>query len=124
MWYTYTSIVRGITPVSAFNNGNTAEYRCLAVCLIMGGISVTAFIQNLAHKITALGLTGPAILLLEANKPLAFVSSQLLLVAQPTLNIFFASHLTHQAIDLLADPAQVEQLIAALETCPAQEVTP
>jgi len=78
------------------------------------------FVQKVADKITDLGLAGPAVLLLEANKPLAFLGSQLLLVAQPTLNIFVSPHLTQQTINLLTDSAQLEQLIQALETGPAQ----
>ena len=78
------------------------------------------FVQKVADKITNLGLAGPAILLLEANKPLAFLGSQLLLVAQPTLNIFISPHLTQQTINLLTDSDQLEQLIQALETDPAQ----
>jgi hypothetical protein len=74
------------------------------------------FIESVADKITALGLTGPAILLLEANKPLAFISSQLLLVAQPTLDIFLSRNFTQNVVDLLADSEQLEQLITHLET--------
>jgi len=85
---------------------------------------MTTFIHKLADKIVDLGLTGPAILLLEANKPLAFLGSQLLLVAQPTLDMFFAPSFTRQTIDLLADPEQVEQLTLALETRSLKEVTP
>lgn len=73
------------------------------------------FVEKTANKIAALGLAGPAILLLEAHKPLAFVSSQLLLVAQPTLNIFLPRSLTRDMVDLLADSARYEQLITALE---------
>ena len=78
------------------------------------------FVQKVADKITDLGLAGPAILLLETNKPLAFLGSQLLLVAQPTVNIFVSPHLTQQTINLLTDSAQLEQLIQTLETRPAQ----
>jgi hypothetical protein len=67
-------------------------------------------------------LAEPAVLLLEANKPLAFLGSQLLMVAQPTLNIFVSPHLTKQTINLLTDSAQLEQLIQVLETGPAQGV--
>ncbi len=76
---------------------------------------MNTFIEKLAGKITDLGLTGPAILLLEANKPLAFLGSQLLLVAQPTLDMFATGDFTRQAVDLLADPEQVEQLTRAIE---------
>jgi hypothetical protein len=52
---------------------------------------------------------------LEAHKPLAFLGSQCLLVAQPTLNLFISPPFTQNLVDLLADPEQVEQLIAHLE---------
>jgi len=73
------------------------------------------FVQKVADKITHLGLAGPAILLLEANKPLAFLGSQLLLMAQPTLNIFVSPHLTQQTINLLTNSDQLELLIQVLE---------
>ena len=81
------------------------------------------FVQKVADKITDLGLIGPAILLLEANKPLAFLGSQLLLVAQPTLNIFVPPSLTQQTINLLADSTQLEQLLQTLESGPVQPET-
>jgi hypothetical protein len=74
------------------------------------------FIEKVAEKISNLGLTAPAILLLEANKPLAFIGSQLLLVAQPTLDLFLPRDLTKKFTNLLEDPAQFEQLIVSLET--------
>ncbi len=80
----------------------------------------TNFIEKIANKITELGLTGPAIFLLEANKPLAFVGSQALLVAQPTLDMFWPNNFTRNMADLLADPARLDQLIASLETRPRQ----
>jgi hypothetical protein len=73
------------------------------------------FIEKVSNKISELGLTGPAIVLLEAHKPLAFVSSQLLLVAQPTLNLFFPRNHVQDLAELLADSAQVEALIGSLE---------
>ena len=75
----------------------------------------TPFVEKTSNKIVELGLTAPAILLLEAHKPLAFVSSQLLLVAQPILDIFLPQNLVKNSADLLADSNQVEQLIARLE---------
>jgi hypothetical protein len=102
MWYTYTSIIRGIALIKI--------------------VSMSTFIAKLAAKITDLGLTGPAILLLEANKPLTFVGSQLLLVAQPTLDMFLKPDITQNMADLLADSAQVEQLIMTLEGKTTPEV--
>ena len=72
-------------------------------------------IDKITNKISELGLTGPAIVLLEAHKPLAFISSQLLLVAQPTLDLFFPRNHIRLFADLLADSAQVERLIVSLE---------
>lgn len=74
------------------------------------------FIEKVTNKIVELGLTAPAIFLLEANKPLAFIGSQILLVAQPTCNMFLPANLTGRWADLLADPAQLDQLITGLET--------
>jgi len=73
------------------------------------------FVEKVARKISGLGLTAPAVLFLEAHKPLAFLSSQLLLIAQPTLNLFVSAHSTQNMVDLLADPTQFEQLMTQLE---------
>ena len=81
----------------------------------------SAFIEKIADKITNLGLTTPAILLLEANKPLAFVGSQLLLVAQPTLDLVLPQNLTRNTANFLADSDQVEQLIQKLEQSTATQ---
>lgn len=82
------------------------------------------FVEKVAHKLTHLGLAGPAILLLEAHKPLAFIGSQFLLVAQPSLNLFVPSPFTQNLIDLLADPAQLDQLISRLEQTAVSGLTP
>ncbi len=82
------------------------------------------FVEKIAGKITRLGLTVPAILLLEANKPLAFIGSQLLLIAQPTLELITPPNLVKNTAGLLADSSQVEQLIRALEQRAAAKDTP
>jgi hypothetical protein len=73
------------------------------------------FAEKLATKIIDLGLTVPAIFLLEANKPLAFVGSQLLLVAQPTMDLFLPNQFTGNLASLLTEPAEIDQLLARLE---------
>ncbi len=78
-------------------------------------MSQTPFIEQLAEKINQTGLTMPAVLLLEAHKPIAFLASQLLLVAQPSLNLFISPTLTQELTHLLAEEAQLEQLITTLE---------
>lgn len=82
-----------------------------------------SFVETVANKINALGLTAPAILLLEAHKPLAFISSQLLLVAQPTFDIFLPANFTRNMANLLADSDQVEALITSLEVRRSPEVS-
>ena len=78
------------------------------------------FIQQISDKIRQLGLSTPAILLLEAHKPLAFIGSQLLLIAQPSLDIFLPKNLITRSVDFLAEPTHLEQLITNLETPPAK----
>lgn len=73
------------------------------------------FIEKVASRIHELGLTVPAVLLLEAHKPLTFISSQLLLIVQPTLDIILPGDFTGSLVNLLADPDQFEQLITNLE---------
>ncbi len=73
------------------------------------------FTQSVANKITDLGLTAPAIFLLESHRPLAFLGSQLLLVAQPTLDIFLPQNLVKNTASLLSDSDQLEALIVQLE---------
>lgn len=75
----------------------------------------TTFVEKVVDKIIKLGLTAPAILLLEAHKPLAFLGSQFLLVMQPTLEIFLSKHYISDVIELLADSERLETLITHLE---------
>jgi hypothetical protein len=74
-----------------------------------------SFVDKVANIIFDLGLTAPAIFVLEAHKPLAFVGSQFLLIAQPTLDIFLPRNLIRETAELLADPDELEQLISRLE---------
>ena len=86
-------------------------------------MTTATFVEELANKITDLGLTAPAILLLEAHKPLAFIGSQLLLIAQPTLDIFLPGNLVGHTANLLANPDQLEDLITRLEMSNAASST-
>ncbi|MCB9101493.1 MAG: hypothetical protein H6632_18285 [Anaerolineales bacterium] len=79
-------------------------------------METNTFINKAADKIFSLGLTTPAILLLEGHKPLAFLGSQLLLVAQPILEIFVPGELAGNIISLLESPQQLETLMVELET--------
>ena len=82
----------------------------------------TTFIKKVAGKITDLGLAAPAILLLESHRPLAFIGSQLLLVAQPTLDIFLPQNIVRNTANLLSNSDQLEALIVQLENNPAHSI--
>lgn len=75
----------------------------------------TSFIKAWADKIKDMGLTTPAIILLEAHKPLSFVVSQFMVLGQPMLNLFFSAHFTDQAIRLFSNRNDLEGLIKELE---------
>lgn len=75
----------------------------------------TNFIKAWADKIKQMGLTTPAIILLEAHKPLSFVISQFMVLGQPMLNLFFSAHFTDQAIRLFSNRNDLEGLIKELE---------
>jgi hypothetical protein len=81
-------------------------------------------IAHLVGWIQAKGLRSPAILFLEAHKPLAPIGSQVLLFLQPLLRFvgpllgWFDDDrvLTEYAL-LLEDPANVERVLSHLEHC-------
>jgi hypothetical protein len=78
-------------------------------------MTASNFVEQAARKISDLGLTVPAILLLEAHKPVSFLGSQLMLIAQPTLELIMPGQVIQNTANLLANSEQVEQLIAHLE---------
>ena len=78
-------------------------------------------IDHLAEWIESKGLRSPAILFLEASKPLALIGSQALFLLQPLLGLvgplwgrFDDRALTEYAL-LLEDPASIDRLLARLE---------
>jgi hypothetical protein len=73
------------------------------------------YIQEWADKIKRLRLTQPALLLLEAHKPLVFITSQFIIVGQPLLNLFLPLTFTQNTVNLLSHPVYVEQLMRELE---------
>ena len=74
-----------------------------------------ALVERLARLISRWGLATPAILFLEANKPLSFVGSQALLLLQPMTDLFMARELTADLAALFADRDRLETLISRLE---------
>ncbi len=78
--------------------------------------STDRLVERLSGLIAGWGLVAPAIAFLEANKPLSFVGSQVLLMLQPMTSFFMARELTDDLVALLADRDRLEQLVARLET--------
>jgi hypothetical protein len=74
------------------------------------------FLEQIATFIQARGLCWPALLALEAGRPLTLLGGQLLWVAQPALSLFMPGRWIQQTAQLLEDPAAVAALIARLET--------
>ena len=73
------------------------------------------FVEQVAQRIDLWGMTLPAIVFLEATKPISFIASQGLLLCQPLLGFFSRERAVGGYADLLADRARVEVLIARLE---------
>jgi hypothetical protein len=80
------------------------------------GTPYDALVERLAHLIGRWRLATPAILFLEANKPLSFVGSQALLMFQPMTDLFMTRELTADLAALFADRDRLETLITRLET--------
>ena len=79
-----------------------------------------ALIETLATRICARRMAAPAVLLLESVKPLARLTSQLLLVLSPLLSIFVSAARMDEVIDLLQEQHNIERLVRAIETRAAQ----
>ena len=75
-----------------------------------------ALVEQVARRIESVGMTAPAVAFLEVNRPLAFLGSQMLLVAQPFLSPFLAS--VDGWVEILEDRGSVEQLVRRLEQGP------
>ena len=71
-------------------------------------------IEKVATKISQLGMETPAVLMLEAHKPLTFFVNQGLIFLSPILFPFFGSHTT-RAAKFFEDRQNVEKLIQRIE---------
>ena len=74
-----------------------------------------ASIDRLVNWIRARGLSEPAVLLLEASKPLLPIGSQALLLVQPLLGWLGSGRDLDEFVELFEDPAGVERLLTRLE---------
>lgn len=71
-------------------------------------------IEGLVRQVNEWGMVAPAILFLEAHKPLSFLASQFLLLSQPTLGPFLGGVAREYAL-LLEDRENVETILSRLE---------
>jgi len=72
-------------------------------------------IERLVHRLRAWGMVAPALMFLEANKPLGFVGSQALLLTQPVLGLLWGDELVRDFALLLEDREDLERLLLRLE---------
>ncbi|MCP4428118.1 MAG: hypothetical protein GY803_26830 [Chloroflexi bacterium] len=76
------------------------------------------FLNQVAGAISRRGLRFPALIALDAGRPLTFLLGQFLWVAQPALSLFGPSQALRQTARLLENPEAVAALIAHLEAIP------
>lgn len=74
-----------------------------------------ALIQQIAETIIQRGWRTPALALLEAGRPLAFLGGQLLWLSQPLFASLLPAIRWREFAHLLEDSAAVEALIGQLE---------
>jgi hypothetical protein len=72
-------------------------------------------LEKIARKTVDLRLGPVAIVMLEANKPLSFVGSQLMIFFQPVVTAIFPFTQYDEIAALLEDRANVERLIQTIE---------
>jgi hypothetical protein len=83
--------------------------------------SIDILVERWARRIARWRLVTPAIIFLEANKPLSFVGSQALLMLQPMMDLFVTRELTTELVTLLADRDRLEALSTCLEAAEGRE---
>lgn len=72
-------------------------------------------LDRVAAEIVRRRLEAPAILFLELHRPLAFFSSQALIVFAPLLAAFFTPERIHQLAGLLQERENLDRLIERIE---------
>ncbi len=74
-----------------------------------------AALEEVAQGIVAQGLAGPAVVMLEASAPLAFLNGPAAVVATPFLGAFVEPMRLQRMSSLFADRAWVRRLAARVE---------
>jgi hypothetical protein len=83
--------------------------------------SMATELQSLARLIAARGLAAPAVFFLELHRPLAFLSSQFMLVGSPVLAGLLGLERLERLRTVLADQQQYEQFLTLIETAAADQ---
>ncbi len=79
------------------------------------GLNNEVFVVQIADALCTHGLRLPALIGLEAGRPLSLIGGQLLWLLQPVLSLVVSGEMVGQAALLLEEPAAVEELIDELE---------
>ena len=73
------------------------------------------FLDQIADTIVRRGFHLPALIALDAGRPLAFLGGQFLWLAQPALSLIMSGRTLRQAACLLEEPETLAALAARLE---------
>jgi hypothetical protein len=76
-------------------------------------------VDQVAASLVRGGWRLPALIVLEAGRPLAFLGGQLLWLAQPALSLFMPGDSIRRTAEFLEDPEMVDALRDCLETAVA-----
>ena len=87
-----------------------------AVAPTVAPIEDQELLDTLSETLCRYGLRMPALVALEAGRPLAFLGGQLLWIAQPALSLFFPDQAVRQLAQVLEEPAALAALMTHLET--------
>ena len=79
------------------------------------GLNDDEFVGQIADALCSHGLRLPALIGLEAGRPLTLLGGQFLWMAQPFLSLMISRDRVGQVAELLEEPASVDKLIDELE---------
>ena len=74
-----------------------------------------SYLQTIADGLQQRGLRLPALILLEASRPLAFPAGQMVWVAQPALSLFLSKQTIEHLAHFFEEPTHLDSLITYLE---------
>jgi hypothetical protein len=87
----------------------------------MGPRDVNEVADDVAKQIVKRGLTAPAVMFLEMNKPLTYIAGQGLIVTMPFIAPFLGADRLAKFSRFLQTPANVERLIQRIEELADEE---